>query len=127
MFGLDNLMDMLFDTAIESISRIERIIKLLKQLNLDPDHPPDDFSSVYQYALVEYGLGKSRPVLEIFRQSEIQQLFREALAHNNPSKLLQTGKRFSLGIRFRRRQDLVCPALCLASSPALPRCPATRP
>ena len=69
---------MLFDTAMESISRIERIIKLLKQLNLDPDHPPDDFSGVYQYALVEYGLGKSRPVLEIFRQSEIQQLFREA-------------------------------------------------
>ena len=90
-------MDMLFDTAMESISRNERIIKLLKQLNLDPDHPPDDFSGVYQYALVEYGLGKSRPVLEIFRQSEIQQLFREALAHNNPSKLLQNGEAFLAG------------------------------
>ncbi len=97
MFGLDNLMDLLFDTAMESISRNERIIKLLKKLNLDPDHPPEDFSGVYQYALVEYGLGKPRPVLEIFRQSEIQQLFREALEHNTPSRLLKHGEAFLAG------------------------------
>jgi predicted NACHT family NTPase len=44
--------------------------KLLKRLNLDPDHPPADFTGVYQYALVEYGVGKPRPVLEIFRQQD---------------------------------------------------------
>ena len=54
-------MDMLFDTAMESINRNERIIKLLKKLNLDPDHPPEDFGGVYQYALVEYGVGKPAP------------------------------------------------------------------
>ncbi len=97
MFGLDNLMDMLFDTAMESISRNERIIKLLKRLNLDPDHPPEDFGGVYQYALVEYGVGKPRPVLEIFRQNEIQQLFREALEHNTPSRLLKHGEAFLAG------------------------------
>ncbi|MDJ0703029.1 MAG: NACHT domain-containing protein [Leptolyngbyaceae cyanobacterium MO_188.B28] len=94
MFGLDNLMNMLFDSAMESISRSERIIKLLKRLNLDPDHPPEDFSGVYQYALVQYGVGKPRPVLEIFRQLEIQQLFREALAQNNPNLLLKRGEAF---------------------------------
>ena len=94
MFGLDNLMDMLFDTAMESISRNERVIKILKQLNLDPDHPPKDFSGVYQYALVEYGVGRPRPALKIFRQSEIQELFREALEQNNPSMLLKRGEAF---------------------------------
>ena len=94
MFGLDNLIDLLFDSAMESINRNERVIQLLKRLNLDPDHPPEDFTGVYQYALVEYGVGKPRPVLEIFRQSEIQQLFREALEQNNPTKLLQHGEAF---------------------------------
>jgi predicted NACHT family NTPase len=94
MFGLDNLVDMLFDSAMENLSRNERVIQLLKRLKLDPDHPPADFAGVYQYALVEYGVGKPRPALEIFRQSEIQQLFREALEQNNPTKLLQHGEAF---------------------------------
>jgi predicted NACHT family NTPase len=94
MFGLDNLVDMLFDSAMENLSRNERVIQLLKHLKLDPDHPPADFAGVYQYALVEYGVGKPRPALEIFRQSQIQQLFREALEQNNPSKLLQHGEAF---------------------------------
>ena|GEM_PF-212265 len=94
MFGLDNLINLLFDSAKENLSRNEQVIKLLKQLNLDPDHPPADFTGVYQYALVEYGVGKPRPVLEIFRQSEIQQLFRSALEKNNPGMLLKNGEAF---------------------------------
>ncbi|EKU98229.1 WD40 repeat-containing protein [Leptolyngbya sp. PCC 7375] len=94
MFGLDNLIDMLFDTAMESVSRNERIIKLLKHLKLDPEHPPEDFPGVYRYTLVEYGVGKPRPVLEIFRQDKIQTLFREALERNSPSLLLKNGEAF---------------------------------
>ena len=94
MFGLDNLIDMLFDTAMESVSRNERIIKLLKHLKLDPEHPPEDFPGVYRYALVEYGVDKPRPVLEIFRQDKIQALFREALERNSPSTLLKNGEAF---------------------------------
>ncbi|MEM9008956.1 MAG: NACHT domain-containing protein [Cyanobacteria bacterium P01_F01_bin.86] len=85
---------MLFDTAMESVSRNERIIKLLKHLKLDPDHPPEDFPGVYRYALVEYGVGKPRPVLEVFRQDKIQALFREALERNSPSILLKNGESF---------------------------------
>jgi predicted NACHT family NTPase len=88
MFGLDNLMDMLFDSAMESINRNERVIQLLKRLNLDPEHPPADFEAVYKYALVEYGVSKPRPVVEIFRQKEIQDRFREAFEQRNAAALI---------------------------------------
>jgi predicted NACHT family NTPase len=79
------------------LQRSERVIKLLKQLNLDPDHPPADFTAVYQYTLVEYGIGKPKPVLEMFRQAEIQAIFRKALDQNNPSLLLKEGETFLSG------------------------------
>jgi predicted NACHT family NTPase len=72
----------------EKIQRNETVIKLLQQFNLDPEHPPADFSGVYAYALVEYGVGKPKPFLELFRQEEIKQAFRKAFDHNNPSILL---------------------------------------
>ncbi|MEH1824438.1 MAG: NACHT domain-containing protein [Nostoc sp.] len=72
----------------EKILRSEIVIKLLQQFNLDPEHPPADFSGVYAYALVEYGVGKPKPLLELFRQEAIKQAFRTALGHNNPSILL---------------------------------------
>lgn len=72
----------------EKILRSETVIKLLQQFNLDPEHPPADFSGVYAYALVEYGVGKPKAFLELFRQEAIKQAFRKALDHNNPSILL---------------------------------------
>lgn len=89
-----------FDKIIEAIANIatpiikdklqrnETVIKLLKLFNLDPEHPPSDFSRVYAYALVEYGVGKPLPFLELFRQEEIKQAFRKAFDHNNPSILI---------------------------------------
>jgi predicted NACHT family NTPase len=68
--------------------RNEIVIKFLKQFHLDPEHPPADFSGVYAYALVEYGVGKPKQFLELFRQEEIKQAFRKAFDHNNPSILL---------------------------------------
>lgn len=72
--------------------RNETVIKLFKQFNLDPEHPPADFSGVYAYTLVEYGVGKPKPILELFRQKEIQQAFRKAFEQNNFSILLMTGE-----------------------------------
>ena len=72
----------------EKIQRNETVIKLLQQFKLDPEHPPADFSGVYAYALVEYGVGKPKPFLELFRQEAIKQAFRKAFDHNNPSILL---------------------------------------
>lgn len=56
------------------LERHELVIKLLKKFNLDPEHPPADFTAVYQYALVEYGVGKPQQILELFRQEEIVML-----------------------------------------------------
>ncbi|MGJ5676651.1 MAG: NACHT domain-containing protein [Nostochopsis sp.] len=78
----------------DKIQRSEIVIKLLKQFKLDPEHPPADFSGVYAYALVEYGVGKPQPVLELFREQEIKQAFRKAFDHNNPSILLSEVEAF---------------------------------
>ena len=93
-----------------NLQRNELLIKLLKQPNLDPDHPSADFTAVYQYTLVEYGIGKPKPVLEIFRQLEIQAIFRKALDQNNSALLLQEGERFlsshALGNQIGRVLDM---------------------
>ncbi|NEO72309.1 hypothetical protein [Moorena sp. SIO3H5] len=78
----------------KKLERHELVIKLLKQFNLAPDHPPADFSGVYQYALFEYGVGKPKPILELFRQKDIQQAFRQALDQNDPSIILQETEDF---------------------------------
>ena len=72
----------------DKLQRNEIVIKFLKQFNLDPEHPPVDFSGIYAYTLVEYGVGKPKQFLELFRQEEIKQAFRKAFDHNNPSILL---------------------------------------
>ncbi|HEY9614846.1 NACHT domain-containing protein, partial [Allocoleopsis sp.] len=88
--------DIVSPTALikDKLQRNETVIKLLKKFNLDSEHPPADFSGVYAYALVEYGVGKPKPFLELFRQNEIQKIFRKALDQNNPSILLKEGEAF---------------------------------
>ncbi|NJN11595.1 MAG: NACHT domain-containing protein [Richelia sp. RM1_1_1] len=90
-----NNLDLLFSilTSIASpikdkLQRNETVIKILKQYNLTPEHPPEDFSGVYAYTLVEYGVGKPRCLLEFFRQEDIKKAFRKAFDHYNPSILL---------------------------------------
>ncbi|HAJ61115.1 MAG TPA: NTPase (NACHT family), partial [Cyanobacteria bacterium UBA8543] len=78
----------------DKLERNETVIKLLKKFNLDPEHPPADFSGIYAYTLVEYGVGKPKLILEVFRQNGIQQVFRKALDQNNPSILLNQGEAF---------------------------------
>ena len=92
---MPNNLDLLFNilTSIASpikgkLERNETVIKILKQFNLAPEHPPTDFSGVYVYALVEYGVGKPKCLLEFFRQEDIKKAFRKAFDHYNPSILL---------------------------------------
>lgn len=82
---LDTLIGTISDFAKGELKRNERVIKLLKQFNLDPDHPPAEFSGVYNYALVEYGVGKSLAILQLFREEEIQKAFRKAYDADNPN------------------------------------------
>nr|WP_052304552.1 hypothetical protein [Nostoc punctiforme] len=76
------------------LERSEIVSKLLKQLDLYPEHPPADFSGVYVYTVVQYGVGKPHEILELFRQEEIKQAFREAFEQNDPLIFIKKGQDF---------------------------------
>jgi hypothetical protein len=84
------------------LERNQIVIELRKRLNLYPDHPPADFTAVYQYALVEYSADKLveydddkiQLVLELFHQKEIIQGFRQAFEQNSQSILMREAKDF---------------------------------
>ncbi|MEG4104971.1 WD40 domain-containing protein [Microcoleus sp. S13_C5] len=80
-----------FGTIKDKLQRNEAVIKLLKRFNLDPDAPPADFSGVYVYTLVEYGAGKPKQILELFRQKEIESAFRKAFESDSPAILIKAG------------------------------------
>ena len=82
---------------------------LLKQFNLDPEHPPSEFTGVYRYALVEYGVGKPRVILQLFRLEVVQKAFHQAFDVDNPNiviaqieEVLEPGlcKLFFIGTAF---------------------------
>nr|WP_228061131.1 MULTISPECIES: NACHT domain-containing protein [unclassified Coleofasciculus] len=79
------------------LERNEIVIKFLKKLNLDPEDPPTDFTGVYQYSLVEYGVGKPIAILELFRQKSIQESFRQAFENNKHAILLKVGEELLTG------------------------------
>ena len=81
-----------FGTIKDKLQRNETVIKLLKDFNLDPDAPPADFSGVYVYTLVEYGAGKPKQILALFRQKEIEQAFRKAFESDSPAMLVKAGE-----------------------------------
>ena len=64
--------------AISAAARTEKVVKILKQLDLDPEHPGPEFSALYVHTLVEYGVDKSAAVLQLFRDEDVKSLFREA-------------------------------------------------
>ncbi|MEG4346130.1 NACHT domain-containing protein [Microcoleus sp. A003_D6] len=83
-----------FGTIKDKFQRNETVIKLLKRFNLDPDAPPADFSGVYVYTLVEYGAGKPKQILELFRQKEIESAFRKAFESDSPAILIKAGDEY---------------------------------
>lgn len=93
---LTKALDLLMGSQLvkDKLQRNEHVIRLLKQLGLSPDQPPADFDGVYTYALVEYGVGKPKPCLEIFRQSEIRKIFKTAFGDNNAQHWLASGEQF---------------------------------
>lgn len=96
--SLDSVISLLtaipFGTIKDKFQRNETVIKLLKRFNLDPDAPPADFSGVYVYTLVEYGAGKPKQILELFRQKEIESAFRKAFESDSPAILIKAGDDF---------------------------------
>lgn len=81
----------------DKLQRNELVIRILKQVGLDPEHPPADFEGVYNYALVEYGVGKPQVCLEIFRAREVRSALRQAFDQNSGQAWLEAGERFLEG------------------------------
>ena len=56
--------------AKKPLQRNKVFIRALKKCGLEPEHPPAEFSAVYNYALVEYALadeaGKLESLLKLF-------------------------------------------------------------
>ncbi|MDF5730331.1 MAG: NACHT domain-containing protein [Rhizonema sp. PD38] len=79
---------------INQAQRNETVIKILKELKLDPVQPPKSVDGVYAYTLVEYGVYKPEPILKLFREKEIKSVFWQAYASNNPLLLLKEVRKF---------------------------------
>ena len=83
---LDKVVDALIGELVSKVSDklqySEIRLRLLKQFNLIPDKPPNDFEGVYVYTLIEYGLGKEKVILQLFKETEIKEEFRKAFSQN---------------------------------------------
>jgi WD40 repeat protein len=73
--------------VLEKAKRREAVIRVLKEVGLNPDAPPPDFDGVYAYTLVQYGVDRPKPVLDFFRNEFIKEAFRESFEQRDPSVL----------------------------------------
>ena len=79
--------------AEEKILHSEAVVRILKAVKLDPDHPPVGFDGIYSYSIVEYaydeqGRRKHRALIRLFRTETVKQAFRQALDNNAPEEWL---------------------------------------
>ncbi|MFM7365672.1 MAG: hypothetical protein ACKO11_14490 [Cuspidothrix sp.] len=79
-----------FQPIKKQLDRSERVQAALKKLGLEPEHPENKFSVVYIHSLVKYGVDKPKAVLQLFRQKEVVQVFRQAFEQENPSIVMET-------------------------------------
>jgi hypothetical protein len=82
---------------ITQVKRNETIIKIFKELSLDPLQPPKDVDGVYAYTLVEYGVSKTESLLKLFREKEIKTAFWEAYTSKSPVAFLKSVEKFLEG------------------------------
>jgi hypothetical protein len=91
---ISSIANSLGSKVLNQAQRNETVVKILKELNLDPVQPPKDVDGVYVYTLVEYGAFKSEPILKLFREKEIKNAFWKAYTSNNPLVFFQSVEKF---------------------------------
>jgi predicted NACHT family NTPase len=79
---VDALIGELVSKVLDKLQYSEIRLRLLKQFNLIPDTPPNDFEGVYVYTLIEYGVGKEKVILQLFKETEIKEEFGKAFSQN---------------------------------------------
>jgi predicted NACHT family NTPase len=73
--------------GLDALKRKEIVIKILKKIGIDTPGKDATFEQVYAYTLVEFGIGKNKPILEFFRHKDIKKAFQRSFKENNPSLL----------------------------------------
>jgi len=86
MWIIDDVISALVGEAVgkilNQVQYNETRLRLLNKFGLKPDTPPNDFDGVYVYTLIEYGVGKQKVILQLFKETEIKEEFRKAFNHN---------------------------------------------
>lgn len=83
------ILDKTVDGLIGNAQRHEKVIRVLRRLQFNPDNPPSDFDSLYTYTLVEYGIDKPESILSLFRHSIVRHAFRRTFEQRDPSFFTQ--------------------------------------
>ncbi|HLO89138.1 MAG TPA: pentapeptide repeat-containing protein, partial [Nostocaceae cyanobacterium] len=91
MFIIDDVIAALVSKAVDTVSdkleHNETRLRLLNKFELKPDQPPNDFDGVYVYTLIEYGVGKQKAILKLFKEAEIKEEFNQAFSQNRSFNL----------------------------------------
>ncbi|MBD2292560.1 hypothetical protein H6G06_03430 [Anabaena sphaerica FACHB-251] len=86
MFMLDKIIDALIGEAVgkvlDKLEYSETRLRLLNKFDLKPETPPNDFDGVYVYTLIEYGVGKPKAILQLFKEQKIKEEFQKAFSQN---------------------------------------------
>ncbi|MDB9491381.1 hypothetical protein PN478_12720, partial [Dolichospermum circinale CS-534/05] len=86
MWIIDNVISALVGEAVGKISNKvqynETRLRLLNKFGWKPDTPPNDFDGVYVYTLIQYGVGKQKVILQLFKEKEIKEEFSRAFSQN---------------------------------------------
>jgi tetratricopeptide (TPR) repeat protein len=77
------IVEMGVEGLVDKARRQEFVVRVLKKVGLEPDSPPTDFEGAYVYALIDFGVGKPQPVVELFRNDIIRDAFRRAFETGN--------------------------------------------
>jgi hypothetical protein len=83
ILGLIQALPKVANSLYDQAQKNERIDRILQQLNLAPIQGSDNVEVVYAYALVEYGVSESFPILELLRDKEVKDDFWGAYTNNN--------------------------------------------
>ncbi len=76
------------DKASKSLSRKEKVQKILTSAGLESGPPAPDFESVYAHALVEYGVQNPHEAdLDVFNRASIRSTFEKSFENNDRSIL----------------------------------------
>jgi predicted NACHT family NTPase len=67
--------------------RSEAVTLAMRRVEIQPNLLPSDFDSVYAYSLIEYGIDKPIPILELFRHEQVYKAFRQSFENRDTSVL----------------------------------------